>query len=318
MQAWAEKGRPVDWDGRQAAAVQDVVVRFRDWLDPALLERLCACWDHDVNDGAALTSRDALERLCKLHRESARVDLARAHASWWVRALKDESPAVQRIVTASVPESIRGSLQNGLLLDSDDLKTERPPSPDVLSWAMSLWTERLVGGETERPDDPPALIVLTRLSPRSGYRLCRLMGLAKLALAAQDPSKTDVVSARRQWLCDHLPIGDAGLLALARQDAQSGFSSQVPDRHRQAGIGLATIARLLAGCGPVRLRWALQHWPYPLARPIRSLMVPAPGRPLVPAPLDLLILKAAWDRLNLEGKLAISWPSLPGESTPST
>ena len=95
------------------------------------------------------------------------VDLGRVHPSWLVRALREESPAVQRLVAAS----LRGShcvisVQAGLLLDSQDLISERAAAPEVASWVMALWTERLVGGEAERADDPPALIVLGRLSPR--------------------------------------------------------------------------------------------------------------------------------------------------------
>jgi hypothetical protein len=145
-----------------------------------------------------------------------------------------------------------------------------------------------------------------------------LAGLVKLALTGQEPGRRTVATARVQWFRDQLTGGDSDLGALARQDVQSGSSrsAQVPRRHRSAWIGLATIARLLAGCEPVRLRWALQHWPYPLAKLIRALMAPEPGRTSVPAHLDLLILKTAWDRLSLEGKLAMSWPSQPGESAP--
>ncbi len=318
MQAWAENGQAGGPDGRRTAGDHDFVLRFWDWLEPTTVQRLCASWDHDVKDNEAATAKAALQRLRKLHGNSARVDLDRAHASWWVRALKEESPAVQRIITASVPEFIRGPLQNGLLLDSDDLKTERAPSPEVLSWVTALWTERLVGGETERPDDSLAVIVLTRLSPRSGYRLCHMAGLAKLVLTGQEPGRSSGALARRQWLRDQLTAADAELVSLARQDLQSARSSQVPRRHRLARLGLPTIARLLSGCEPVRLRWALQHWPYPLAKLVRSLMAVEPGRPPVPVRLDLLILKTAWDRLNLEGKVAMPWPSQPGDSAPGT
>ena len=101
-------------------------------------------------------------------RRRRRVDLRRVHPSWLVRALREESPAVQRLVAASLADSLRDQMQAGLLLDSQDLDSERAAVPEVASWVMALWTERLVGGEAERADDPPALIVLGRLSPARG------------------------------------------------------------------------------------------------------------------------------------------------------
>jgi hypothetical protein len=318
LEAWADRSRPGGSSGPHPGGEHDFILRFWDWLDPAWVERLCARSTHELTSDEVSSSTAALDRLRTLHAESARVDLGRAHPSWWVRALKDESPAVQRAVTAAVAEPAKSALQNGLLLDSDDLKTERPPSPEVLGWVRALWAERLVGAEPERPDDSPALIVLARLSPRTGYRVCEMAGLAKLALAGQDSGKNPGALERRNWLVTHLPAGDAELLSLARQDIQSGLASGVPRHHRWARIGLATVARLLAGCEPVRLRWALQHWPYPLAKVIRSLLAPSPGRPLAPPRLDLVFLKTAWDRLSVEGKIAMPWPNSPGEAAPST
>ena len=52
-----------------------------------------------------------------MHVATAGADVAHVHASWLVRALEEESPAVQRLVAASVPESLRHSIQAGLLLD---------------------------------------------------------------------------------------------------------------------------------------------------------------------------------------------------------
>ena len=119
------------------------------------------------------------------HRAEARVDLARVHPSWWARGLREESPTVRRAVVATAPEPIRGRVQAELLLDNDDLRAERPADPEVLEWACTLWTERLVGGEARRPDDPPIIVAMSELSPRAGYRLCRYAGEFKLALAGQ-------------------------------------------------------------------------------------------------------------------------------------
>ena len=218
-----------------------------------------------------------------MHRATARVDLGRVHPSWWVRALREESPAVQRLVAASLAASLRDHLQAGLLLDSQDLVSERAAAPEVASWVMALWTERLVGGEAERADDSPAIIVLARLSPRAGYRLCRLAGLCKLILAGEPLGGHAGASerVRREWLTGRLANADADLRTLARRDVETSRSSRLPPRHQAARIGLATIARLLADSEQFRLRWALQHWPYPIAKLIRSLIPPAANRPAV-------------------------------------
>ncbi|HZW31825.1 MAG TPA: hypothetical protein VFF52_14020, partial [Isosphaeraceae bacterium] len=93
----------------------------------------------------------------------------------------------------------------------------------------------------------------------------------------------------------------------ARRDVQAG-SANVPSRHAAARIGLLTLARLLADCEPFRVRWALQHWPYPLAKLTRSLMPPAWPRPAHGLREEFRVLRAAWDRLGREGRLPIAWP----------
>jgi hypothetical protein len=100
---------------------------------------------------------------------------------------------------------------------------------------------------------------------------------------------------------------EPGFLEQVDRDVQARAVAKVPHRHRPARLGLQTVARLLADCEPFRVRWAMQHWPYPIAKIIRSLM-PAPGQ--LSAPLlegESLILKTAWDRLNVEGKLSRAW-----------
>ena len=98
-----------------------------------------------------------------------------------------------------------------------------------------------------------------------------------------------------------------------RRDVQAGISSKVRHRHRAARIGLITFARLLAECEPFRLRWALQHWPYPIAKLIRSLMPAASQRAPFLTDGESLVLKTAWDRLTLEGRLSMSWPDPEAE-----
>jgi hypothetical protein len=72
------------------------------------------------------------------------------------------------------------------------------------------------------------------------------------------------------------------------------------------------MARLLADCEPFRLRWALQHWPYPIAKLIRSLLPGVASRPGSLLEWETLILKTAWDRLHLEGLLGTAWPEAVG------
>ena len=107
----------------------------------------------------------AIEELRRMHGAMAHVDLARVHSTWLVRALEEETPAVQRAVVGSLGDALRSRLQSGLLLDSQDLVSERTAATEVASWVTALWTERLVGGDAERADDSPALVVLVRLAP---------------------------------------------------------------------------------------------------------------------------------------------------------
>jgi hypothetical protein len=279
-------------------------------LAPAASESLRDALVHGASLAGSTDPRQALDELSKLHRSTARVDLSRVHPSWWVRAVREESPTVMRVVAASLPRSLRFVLQAGLLLDSQDLKSERPAAAEVTSWVMSLWTERLVGGEAERTDDPPAIIVLSRLSPRAGYRLCRLAGFCKLILADHDQAGLARATARprRKWLEDRLATADLDLRSGVQTDVQGSQISRLPPRHRPARIGLTTIARLLANAEPFRLRWALQHWPYPIAKLIRSLMPTGTSRTIEVFDGETLILKTAWDCLASEGKVALPWP----------
>ncbi len=79
-------------------------------------------------------------------------------------------------------------------------------------------------------------------------------------------------------------------------------------RRRLASLGLSTIARLLAGCEPYRVRWSLQHVPYPVAKRIRSIMSVAPTVSDQVRHLEIAVLKAAWTRLTLENRLSVRYP----------
>ena len=194
-----------------------------------------------------------------------------------------------------------------------DLTSERTPSPEVLNWALTLWTERLVGGEAERADDQPAIILLSRVSPRAGYRICRLAGLCKLIIAGQEDGKNarPRERARREWLDGRLGAIDHDLRTSATRDVAAAGSSRIPTRRRLARLGLLTIARLVAVAEPFRLRWGLQHWPYPVAKLVRTLMPTATDRHSSHWEVESLILKTAWDRLNLEGPPTLVRPEWP-------
>jgi hypothetical protein len=294
---WSEADRILFWAVRAGA----------DRPEPSWGRRLQEVWERAARVAGPCDPASAREQLRRAHQAEARVDLRRVHPSWWVRALREESPAVQRVVAASAPEQVRHAVQAGLLLDDRDLAGDHPADPAVLDWVLSLWTERLVGGAAERADDPPAIQALSRLSPRSGYRLCRWAGLAKLALAGRE-GDDDVAAGppgsrtRAEWLRERLAPADAEFRALVAHDVQAPAVAKLPRRRRAARIGLLTIARLLADCEPFRVRWALQHWPYPIAKLTRSLMPPASKRSTTVSRGEALVLKTAWDRLNLEGQ----------------
>ena len=242
----------------------------------------------------------ARERLAGAHRTEARVDLARVHPSWLARGLREESPTVRRAVVAAAPGPIRSRVQAELLLDNDDLRAERPADPEVLAWASVLWTERLVGGEPRKADDPPVIVAMAGLSPRDGYRLCRYAGEIKLALAGQH---------RAEWAGAFAATAGPEFAVIARHDVKSTPAAKRPRRRLPARIGLLTIARLLADCEPFRVRWALQHWPYSIAKLVRAATPPDAKRSPVMMHVESAILRAAWDRLCLRGPTS----ARPGE-----
>jgi hypothetical protein len=231
-------------------------------------------------------------------------DPTRVHPSWYVRALQDESPAVRRIVVGAVEGPRRKALIDGLGLSETDLAGEHPADPWACEVALTLWTERLVGDVPPRNDDPPAVLALATLGPVGLYRLLRLCGLAKRTLAGGSA----VVNTRRVTT-DRLEVLRARLAGpvdarLARIMEGDWTAATSLGRHRLAGTGLATLGRLLARVEPHRVRWALQHVAYPVAKRLRI----AASRPEASVrevqELEARVLDAAWDRLREEGRLA--------------
>jgi hypothetical protein len=316
MRAWAglTRERQGNADGNEDE--HDFILKYWVWLEPGWVNRLCAAWECQARSGDRYEAKRAVDRLHEMHVASGRVELGQVHPSWLVRALREESPAVKRLVAASVPESQRQSLQAGLLLDSNDLLTERPVQPIFREWVMGLWTERLVGGDPTRDSDPPAMAAICGLSARASYRLCRMVGLAKSILAADKPAKGRTQQLQRErdaWFHGCLLASDPEFRARARGDVQSIAQTKLPRRLHAARIGLFSFARLLAEIEPFRLRWVLQHWPYPTVKLTRSLMSDLSGR--TPGMLrgEAQLLKSAWERLRLEGRLTEPWPAQSGD-----
>jgi hypothetical protein len=287
MRAWAPAGR---------AGMGD---RSDGHPHARLLGRLEGSWAGRVLAGRGDVTTEtgdraeARERLGEAHRAEARIDLARVHPSWLVRGLREESPSVRRAVVAAAPEPIRSRVQEELLLDNDDLRGERPADAEVLAWACSLSTERLVGGEPQRADDPPVIVAIAGLSARDGYRLCRYAGEIKMAMAGQ---------RRAEWADACAATAGPEFAVIARHDVKSTPAAKVPPRRLPARIGLLTIARLLADCEPFRARWALQHWPYAIAKLVRAVTPPDAKRSPVMMRVEAEVLKFARDRVRLLGR----------------
>ena len=164
-------------------------------------------------------------------------------------------------------------------LAPDDLRPDRDPDPEVRAWVLALWAERLVGGEPVRGDEPPAIVAIAGPTPIARFRLFQLAGLAKVVLADPDSTGTEgpLDGERLAWLSERLGPRRPTRPGLGQARPPGDRPGRQPERAQpRRCLGLATVARLLADCDPFRVRWALQHLPYPIAKRIRSLM-PAPG-----------------------------------------
>jgi len=243
------------------------------------------------------------------HQASVRPDFSRIHPTWLVRALRSESGAVQRTVTAHSAEPIRSILRKGLDLTDGDLATDREPDAEAVRWATKLWSERLVGDVAEIDSDPTVVVALTRLEPKNLFRLVKVCGLVKHAftiegngLSGLDETLvrfTDIDRVRLGFFKRHIGVADPKIVALARKD----FPVIQGDRRRgHALMGLVTLSRLLGAVEPHRSRWALQHLPYPIARVMRAQSkLLATSRSIVS--WEKWVIDAAWWRLQCEARL---------------
>ncbi len=252
---------------------------------------------------------DPLDRLQSARAAQFGPDPARVHPSWYVRAIQEESPAVQRAVIGGTPEPLRSTLIRGLGLEPDDLAPDHPADPDSRQVALALWTERLVGDLPRRVDDPPAIRALATLGRVALYRLLRLCGLAKRAVV---PGATILAEGRfmGERFSHFQGQLDGSLDARLLQLTANEWETTKPfGRHRLAGFGLSTLGRLLNRADPYRVRWALQHVPYPIAKRLRI----AASRPEASVreviALEGRILGAALERLRTEGRSSLDLES---------
>jgi hypothetical protein len=266
--------------------------RFWERFRPEWRESLRT--DEDESRAGRTAVGDVLRRS---HAAEARPGLEHVHPSWWVRALKQESPSVQRAVAAHADPALRPILQHGLGLDPADLASDHPPHPDALRWALGLWAERIVGDMPRRADDPPVILALTRLGLREVIVLAQATGLVKLALASESPTLTSRARARFEDFLRRANEAPPTSRSLALRDVGAFVSNRGRGRSR---LGLISFGRLLAAVEPYRTRWALQHLPYSLARSIRPAIKDPGGRL---AAWEGENFRIAWDRLVAEGRL---------------
>jgi hypothetical protein len=275
-------------------------------LEPSWGDRLRAA--EEIPD--VVSPETALALLRRSSHLQRRAGLDGVHPSWCVRALQDESPAVQRLVAHGLPPDLRQIVFRSPPRDPDDLAPDREPDPEVRAWVLALWAERLVGGEPLRADEPPPIAAVAGLSPVARFRLLFAAGLAKIAMAGLvlDGHAGLLASERLSWLAQRLETLDPRAREWARRDLDRLVRDGSLRGRNLALLGLATLARLLADCDPFRVRWALQHLPYPVAKRARSLMPAAEHRSAAVSRLEAVILKAALQRLALEGRIVPRHP----------
>src|SRR5262245_61776592 len=259
-------------------ADQSLVAAVRAWANDAD-DGYWACfapsWRAVLHAGKSVSTstnrEESRQQLRRQHEAQVRPDLSRIHPSWLLRALKDESPAVQRTVVGTAPRAIGETLRSGLGLPDEETRADRAPAPDAIGLATTLWMERLVGDVAER-DDAPVIVALTRCDLREVSRLISLIGLAKWACSTQSPPEAPERDLNR---LEHFrTVLAAEKVEFAEQAARDVARFGQAGRRSEASVGLLTLARLLDAEEPFRVRWALQHVPYTLAKSVRSLMRP--------------------------------------------
>ncbi|AGA29457.1 hypothetical protein [Singulisphaera acidiphila] len=285
---------------------ESVDTRFWNCFEPGWRQILQNGW----NEVIALSPEEAQEQVRREQQAQRHPDWSRIHPSWWLRALKNESPAVQRAVVAHAPRSIREPLKTGLGLSDEDVQGLGASQPEALSAAMALWSERLVGDWPDR-DDPLVIVALTQLDLAEITRLIAAVGLAKWTLSGSDVSASNPQSHARRL---HLAVQSAfaGLDPRLKTQAELDVArfGQV-EQDKLGSIGLITFARLLEVSEPYRMRWALQHLPYSVAKLMRTQMTRAKSSDPAIVGWESELLRFVWDRLRDEGRIADTRGAMP-------
>ncbi|WP_152049549.1 hypothetical protein [Tautonia marina] len=250
----------------------------------------------------------ARDRLANDHAAEAHPDLFRIHPSWWVRALRKESPSIRQAVIAYAPDPVGPALRRAFADAPDpEVVATYPPDPEALDWVLTLAGERFVGGPIRRDDDPPIVRVIAALDARGYARILTALGLAKLAYAEQYDAVRARDRTRLQTLRASLPAPRLELvdLAVAELAALRVEARDNPVHNLPARLGLGSLGRLLTEVEPHRARWALQHLPYHIARDLHKFMKPEMF-PLPSADLmdwEAALLRAAIVLLAREGRI---------------
>ena len=298
-------------------ADQALLATQRGWSE-VVDDRFWNCfepgWRRALQEGWTEITRqspdEARVQVRREHQAQAHPDWSRIHPTWWLRALKDETPAVQRAVIAHVPEAIRPPLLAQLGLSDEDRSLDLPPLPEALNAALAVWAERLVGDWPDR-DDFLVIQAITRLDLSEVTQLMAAAGLAKATLAGASPVPAEIRSSMRA-----LPLKVQTAFAASddrlRSQAEQDVAPFGPVKADSLGsIGLVTFARLLASVETYRVRWALQHLPYKVAKLLRALMARSDGRDAEISSGEHHLLEIAWDHLLVEGRIRI-----PRRATP--
>ena len=278
VRAWIEEPDPQFWS------------RF----SPSWRVALRSAWEEQFR---RLDPRQAEKRLRADHASEGRLDRNRIHKSWFLRALRDEAESVRRVVIARAEEPLRSALRIGLAIPEEALVPDRNADAASVAFASEFWTERLVGGSPAGDDDPAVMHAFSGLRVPSLLRLIRTCGLIKTLLAnddADDLGVWDSEKTRRDLLDFERDTQNENR---ARNDLAKIRSEPHPCL---AGLGLLTVGRLLAAADPYRVRWALQHLPYGLAKVVRN-RIEATENPC--REWESLVLQSAWIRLEAEGRI---------------
>jgi hypothetical protein len=302
-----------------STADRALLLAARAWGDPGRenhFERFTPDWRDSLRTNWPRVCRgkpgEARERLRRDHERSARPDLARIHPSWLLRAIRTESPAVRMAIIKHSPTRVGEMILRGLGRDrpGPGPAPGLTPDPEAIGWALTFWTERLVGDVADRAEDPPVVVAISRMRPREVARLIKVCGQVKHAFAIEGfgPTKEDEAIVRMS-VVDRVRIAffrrrigsaDFRLVPAARED----LGVIGPDRRRgHSRLGLLTFGRLLDSAEPHRARWAMQQLPYPVVRLMREKSE-SPLSPRALAVWESWVLESAWARLLSEGRLS--------------